>query len=71
MKFTLVPFAGFNLIRFRGSRINGLSPHALPRRWALRQDNARWVGRGQSPTLYAGNASLSKAGIDDKWCQRA
>jgi len=24
--FTLVPFAGSNLIRFRGSRINGLSP---------------------------------------------
>jgi len=23
---TLVPFAGTNLIRFRGSRINGLSP---------------------------------------------
>ncbi|GAB7406204.1 hypothetical protein OUHCRE20_43140 [Enterobacter hormaechei subsp. steigerwaltii] len=23
---TLVPFAGINLIRFRGSRINGLSP---------------------------------------------
>jgi len=26
MMFTLVPFAGSNLIRFRGSRINGLSP---------------------------------------------
>lgn len=24
-RITLVPFAGFNLIRFRGSRINGLS----------------------------------------------
>ncbi len=34
-RITLVPFAGFNLIRFRGSRINGLSPV-----WALRQDKA-------------------------------
>ena len=25
-RITLVPFAGLNLIRFRGSRINGLSP---------------------------------------------
>jgi hypothetical protein len=28
---TLVPFAGINLIRFRGSRINGLSPRAIRR----------------------------------------
>jgi hypothetical protein len=27
MMFTLVPFAGTNLSRFRGSRINGLSPN--------------------------------------------
>ncbi len=26
---SLVPFAGINLIRFNGSRINGLSPMAL------------------------------------------
>ncbi len=37
---TLVPFAGTNLIRFRGSRMNGLSPRAVKTGWALRQDTA-------------------------------
>lgn len=38
MQFTLVPFAGISLIRFRGSRINGLSLFQCGK-WALRQDD--------------------------------
>ncbi|KGP43229.1 hypothetical protein LR61_15170 [Morganella morganii] len=42
-KITLVPFAGTNPIRFRGSRINGLSPiYHGDKCWALRQERFQY-----------------------------
>ncbi len=42
-KITLVPFAGTNPIRFRGSRINGLSPiYHRDKYWALRQERFQY-----------------------------
>lgn len=55
-RITLVPFAGISLIRFRGSRINGLSrclTHS-----ALRQEETRIAtGRYVNYSLTAQNSS--------------
>ena len=56
-RITLVPFAGISLIRFRGSRINGLSRCSI-KHSALRQEETRIAtGRYVNYSLTAQNSS--------------
>ncbi len=64
---TLVPFAGINPIRFRGSRINGLSLCARKFR-KTKYEHARHSDKicpsvkrvNKTPTLYDGKTRMSK-----------
>ena len=66
LQFTLVPFAGISLIRFRGSRINGLSLFQCGK-WALRQDDIPPLREGMyvNYSLIADNSSRRRDIVAD------